>query len=329
MDYSQGAIGGPAPPPQQMQPQQHAAGAHNEFLSKERPEFPTWVAYLLIPILIFTLIVMGLTGYAVSDPYLKTGYDSLPFALFAASWGIIVTVYIFLAIGHMPHIHYKWIVFILAVLTCIWWLVAFAYLASQAREVMNYINTIDDYYNSYSSYGSGSSSDYSDIINDIIDSYFGKAKRDISRRKSSSSSSSYYSSALDEWNKYKTAGKCMAAAAGVGAIVWILWMIFTIFYSIALFRNVNFHSASGAVVAPPPVSYEPKTGIPLEQPAYPAVPVPVASPVPAYGPVKPDPAYDPRVQTPFITPPPPQPYQPMPVSGPPVSGTYSEMPVPK
>src|SRR4051794_14654045 len=71
--YSQGPVGG-APPPN------NTSGAHNEFPSNNVPAYPGWLKFLLIPIFLFTVCVLGLVGYVAA--MLKSGSDSIGFNIF-------------------------------------------------------------------------------------------------------------------------------------------------------------------------------------------------------------------------------------------------------
>jgi len=281
------------------------------------PQYPKWIQFLLIPILVLTIIVLGLVAYAMNIgrsgqkdqteagyyvyyiyEYGVDGAASLAFNIFACVWGMIVTVYIFLALGPVARLHFKWLIFALSILSCIFWLTAFAYIASFASNFKKFITDNEDsalfYYAGYSSsYSSGYSSG----------NIYGSGDDTLN-------------TVLDVIKTIKNVQQIVAAAAGIGALVWILWMVFTSIYSIALFRGTSFNS--GMVASAPAPSYEPKPGMPLqpmyppEQPAYqqPMSPGPqgyaYAQPV-AYPPLKPEPVFDPRLQNQVMTPPPQQP----------------------
>jgi len=162
-------------------------------------------------------------GFALSvvndrlvDDYLDFYFDSftsLSFAVFACVWTILVGIYISLSFSVWRGSHYRWIIFILLILSTIWWLVAFAYLASDAKDALDAVKEFD------ASLALGSL---------------------IQKRKSYAGSSSSYNKKLADWyDNFRTASKGMAGASGIGALIWILFIVFTIFYSLGLFRKQN------------------------------------------------------------------------------------------
>jgi len=240
-DYSQGPVAGPAPTTyaNEAAPNYAAAGTRskNNFLNREVPPVPNGLKFLLIPILIVTLIVLGLTSFVAN--YYSGGYytvgGSIAFNIFATAWTIIVVIYFFVAFFGARHGHYRWIIFILLIFTVLWWLIAFAYLASNAHTLVSYVNG----YNSY----------YSDYYNNYSYDYYDYGY----------SSTSYV-------DTFSVVAYCAAAASGLGALVWIFWVVFFGIYTRAMFRTTG--SASSAP-APVPVSYgEAKPPIQPPQPVY-------------------------------------------------------------
>ncbi|KAK6340817.1 hypothetical protein TWF696_009135 [Orbilia brochopaga] len=314
-------------------------------LSRERPPYPPWLRVLPPVILVFTIGVLAMVAYVVHT--VGEGKDSLGFNLFACSWGLIVTTYIILAMFQMPHIHYNYIILILSIFSCIWWLTAFAYLASDTRKVFDVIDLVNSYASLYSSLikrAPGHITLDMAQINALLAAAASAAGTGKVKRQSTSYSSGFYgdfSSLLDGYlsafETLKTVAKVMAGASAVGAIVWVLWMVFTIFFAIALFRSPSPGAANtaasyepkleqGHLPQPQPAShYQPQPASPYQQPpVYPSVPIPGSTAPPAdssYAPVKPDGAVfaapapaptptiipvDPRQQDEiFMTPPPP------------------------
>ncbi|EPS42692.1 hypothetical protein H072_3295 [Dactylellina haptotyla CBS 200.50] len=299
-DYSHGPIGG-MPQPLPYQPTAHNTAPEkatgNSFLSTEQPAYPGWLKFLPVAILILALGVIAMVGYVAHE--FNSGTESLGFNLFAGSWTLIVGTYLILAFFFMPHIHFRWIILILSAISCIWWLTAFAYLASNTRQVYQIINYINQYSGSF-----GGSSYYG---------YKGKFKRDVlmftesmivgsglQKRQFSTSDLSSLSGLLSAFNTLKTVAAVMAGAAGIGAIVWLLFMAFTIFYAISMFRGSPSPGAGAA-------NYEPKVEMQPYNAQAPAYQPPVSAE--GYAPAKPEGAaiYDPRMTpgTEFMTPPPP------------------------
>ncbi|KAF3915844.1 hypothetical protein AA313_de0200483 [Arthrobotrys entomopaga] len=301
-DYSQGPIGGAPQPGPYIPPTTTTTNAEtgegsagNGFMSNQPPNYRPWLNFLIPVIMVLNLGVLAMVAYAAHK--LHTGNDSLGFNIFAAVWTLIVGAYFIVALFVMKHLHFKWIIFILSVLSCIWWLTAFAYLASQTRQLYQVINLV----NSYSSLGSSYGYSFAKT---------GKFKRDLAvafaaatavqKRYTSLSGYGDLDSYVKIFKTYKTVAAVMAGASAIGAIIWVLFMVFTILYALALFRG--FSSSSGTIGGAPGATYEPK----VEMQPYAGPPAPVGQE--GYAPTKPEAvAYDPRVQpgTEFMTPPPP------------------------
>ncbi|KAF3906421.1 hypothetical protein ABW20_dc0105333 [Dactylellina cionopaga] len=304
-DYSQGPIGG-APPIQQpyvQQPYVPNAGPATTtttttpdmsgFMRAEKPAYPPWLGFLPPLILLFSLGVLGMVAYVAHT--VNDGSSSLGFNIFACVWTLLVGTYLILAFWFMPQIHYRWIILILSVISSIFWLVAFAYLASDTHKVYQVINLV----NSYSSYGSGYYGGYSFAKTNGS----GKVKRAVEALGLGLEKRQFSSTGLvDAYKLLKTIAAVMAGGAGIGAI---LFVVFTIFYGIAVFRGTSAtpspETATGTYE--PKVEMQPYGGV--QQPAYPPA---VAQE--SFAPIKPDgPGFiDPRQQTPgtdFMTPPPP------------------------
>ncbi|KAK6507096.1 hypothetical protein TWF481_005545 [Arthrobotrys musiformis] len=310
-DYSQGPIAG-APPAQpgynNANTPTFSSNPDNAFLSTAKPAYRPWLKFFPILILVFTVGVIAMIGFVVNS--VGTGTQSLGFNLFAGAWTLIVGTFLVLAFWNMPHIHYRWIIFILSVLSCIWWLTAFAYLASNTKESFQVINLLE----SYSSYTSFDPSDY------------GFKKRGLSEAmgtvsmlgKRQSSVSQIYD-AIKNLSKYKTAASVMAGASAIGAIIWVIFCVFTVFYAMALFsRSSSSAPAAVTPMGPVPVAQEPKIETYANvQPVYP--PIGAAPITPAGQPMRPESTYssaptyvtsdprDPRAApgAEFLTPPPP------------------------
>ncbi|KAK6350860.1 hypothetical protein TWF718_004042 [Orbilia javanica] len=309
-DYSQGPIAG-APPTQPGYNNVNTttvSSPEKAFLSTVKPAYRPWLKFLPIVIVVFTVGVIAMIGYVVN--VVGTGTQSLGFNLFAGAWTLIVGTFLILAFWNMPQIHYRWIIFILSALSCIWWLTAFAYLASNTKDSFKVIKLLE----SYRSYTNNYSFDPSD---------YGIRKRDLAaiglleKRQSSVSEIYEYIANLP---KYKTAASVMAGAAAIGAITWVIFCVFTIFYAIALFSTTsNSQLAPVTPMGPPPVAQKVETYAHV-QPTYPPAPAPNApfagqpirpestfSSAPTYNTVDPrDPRAAPGAE--FLTPPPPGAY---------------------
>ncbi|RVD88255.1 uncharacterized protein DFL_002446 [Arthrobotrys flagrans] len=307
-DYSQGPIAG-APPTQpgynNVNTTTMSSNPDNAFLSTVKPPYRPWLKFLPILILVFTAGVIAMVGYVVN--FAGNGTQSLGFSLFAGSWTLLVGTFLVLAFWNMSQIHYRWIIFILSVLSCIWWLTAFAYLASNTRESFKAIKLFEQYSSYTNSYG-------------FDPSDYGFRKRDLGaiRLLEKRQSISQIYEIIRNLPKYKTVASVMAGAATVGAIIWVIFCVFTVFYAIALFSSSPSPLAPVASMGPPPVGQEQKTETyAYVQPAYPPV---AATTAPVTGqPIRPEstfssaPTYvtndprDPRAApgAEFLTPPPP------------------------
>ncbi|KAK6528884.1 hypothetical protein TWF694_004115 [Orbilia ellipsospora] len=301
-DYSQGPIGGAPQPGPYIPPTTNAAtgegSADNGFMSTQQPAVRPWLKFLIPVIMVLNLGVLAMVAYAAHE--LNTGADSLGFNIFAAVWTLIVGGFFIVAFFVMPHLHFKWIIFILSILSCIWWLTAFAYLASQTHSIYQVIDLVNKYASLGSDYGY-SFAKTSKFKRDLIT----LASAAVQKRQYTGldGSLSYYYAIF---KTYKTVAAVMAGASAIGAIIWVLFMVFTILYALALFRGSSSPAAAGA-----PATYEPKVemqpygGV---APPYTGPPAPAPVGQEGFAPTKPEAvAYDPRMQpgTEFMTPPPP------------------------
>ncbi|EWC46179.1 hypothetical protein DRE_04557 [Drechslerella stenobrocha 248] len=316
-----------------------AAPDFRKMMSTKKPEYPAWLRILPLAILVLTFGVLAMIAYVVNVS--GTGEQSLGFNLFACAWGILVLAYIILAIFSIPSIHYNWLILGLSVLSAIFWLTAFAYLASDTHKIFQAIDLINQYASLYSSFSSfsfatkptvrraaaavaGFKLDFAEIDALIEASKAGGLVKRQSYR-GDSGVSGIVERYFREFETIRRASRVMAGAAAIGAIIWVLWVVFTVFYCIALRRSSESAPADGAVA-----SYEPKLeqgqGQLPQQPIYPAMPLPPPqqqqqqqaeyitpvqpNTVPVhenFAPVKPEAAQlDPRAQEEqFMTPPPP------------------------
>ncbi|KAK6534565.1 hypothetical protein TWF281_005878 [Arthrobotrys megalospora] len=306
-DYSQGPIAGapPAQPGYNNANTTMSSNPDNAFLSKVKPPYRPWLGFLPPVILAFTVGVIAMVGYAAWA--LNDGSQSIGFNLFTGVWTLLVGTYLVLAFWVLPNIHYRWIIFILSVLSCIWWLTAFAYLASNTRDTFRAIDLLDP----YSSYTN--TNPYSFDPSD-----YGFRKRDLDAIKSlgkrqSTSTLLYYIRRLPTLKK---AAGTMAGASAIGAIIWVTFCVFTVFYGISLFSGPPSSAPAPMAPAvgapeqkietyahvqptyPPPVAAENNTGF------APVRPDSTFSATPTYNTVDPrDPRQAPGAE--FLTPPPP------------------------
>jgi len=181
---------------------------------------PPWTIALRGIQLFVALVILGLAAYGL-HLYPFDGVDLITFVAIAT---IIITVYIIVA-TYVPIIYNYWAILGLDIFAVIFWLVSFAYLASE----MGAVKTLyDDYYNSYSSDYSGSNCyTYSDGVT------YCTRKRDLSvfSKRTSAAVTDY---------------QVLAAAAGLGGLEFALFIATLVLVSI----NLHRHRSNGGHCTP-------------------------------------------------------------------------------
>ncbi|KAK1783029.1 hypothetical protein QBC45DRAFT_151848 [Copromyces sp. CBS 386.78] len=107
------------------------------------PPFPSWIFYIRIAILVLSLVLLGVAAWAVS---LFAGGESAAYG-YTGSSGMMVFVTIWSLVVYggslgiqfgAPHLFYRIAGLILYILAVIFWLVGWAYAASQAALVLDW-----------------------------------------------------------------------------------------------------------------------------------------------------------------------------------------------
>ncbi|EGO59643.1 hypothetical protein NEUTE1DRAFT_61245 [Neurospora tetrasperma FGSC 2508] len=118
------------------------------------PPFPSWILYIRIAILVLSLVLLGVAAWAVS---MFAGGGSAAYGYTGASGMMIfVTIWSLVVYGGSlgfqfgaPHLFYRIVGLILYSLAVIFWLVGWAYAASEAAVALDwsgyYYGAIHDY----------------------------------------------------------------------------------------------------------------------------------------------------------------------------------------
>ncbi|KAG0635748.1 hypothetical protein HOY80DRAFT_980515 [Tuber brumale] len=174
---------------------------------------PPWLKFIRIAQVSLSLLIIALAAFALSAiPYGNT-FGTFGFNIFTCLFTIIVGAYLLITPLRAPKLYNCWAALVLEIFGVIFWLSAFATLASWASLGLLTVGAL--------------------------------RKRDAKKSSSSSSNNNFGSDYLDSLTKdaearyarYKAGWRCAGAAAGLGGIVWILFMITLITYSIFLHRH--------------------------------------------------------------------------------------------
>ncbi|PWW76197.1 hypothetical protein C7212DRAFT_279134 [Tuber magnatum] len=160
-------------------------------------EQPPWLKFIRIAQVSLALLILALAAFALSAiPYGNT-FGTFGFNIFTCIFTFVVGSYLLLTPIKAPHLYNCWAALVLEIFGVIFWLSAFATLASWASLGLL---TIDNIFDS---------------------DYFEEQKKEAEER----------------YARYQAGWRCAGAAAGLGGIVWILFMITLITYSIFLHRH--------------------------------------------------------------------------------------------
>jgi len=204
----------------------------------EVPKTPKFVTILLLVSVGLSVLLLALCAYAISV-YSNLWFDvitpALSFMLFSCIWLWLFAAAYFLVPRYLPRFYNRWAVLAMMCLTVLFWLISFALLASRVADE-SYLNSYENYLDNFNigvvkrspkkSHSSGSSSGSSDSSDSSDSSIFG-----------SSGTTSYHYN-----NNFSTAWKVAAAAAGIGALTWLLLVVCLVYYGIGCWSLM----ASGA-----------------------------------------------------------------------------------
>jgi len=204
--------------------------------------------------LVTAVAILGLAAYGIHF----VSFDGIDLTMFTAIATMIITVYIIVAEFAVPVIYNYWAILGLDIFAVIFWIISFPLLASEVADFVVFDNYNNDYTCSYY----------------IGDYCVYKRSLGLSKR--------FW---IDSSTTYRNA---MAAAAGLGGLEFILFVISLVFTGIWLHRHRKagghcMPNSTAAQVAGPATSYpvEPKVNpdqgeyppqgayAPPQQPAYP------------------------------------------------------------
>ncbi|EOO03414.1 hypothetical protein UCRPA7_1075 [Phaeoacremonium minimum UCRPA7] len=155
------------------------------------PPQPLWTFFIRIAQLVLAIIIVGLTGYATDTFGTTTALDGLAFSFFLFAWTLLFLGWLLISTFFFPIAYNYWAHVAAEGLTVVLWLAGWAVLAHNASDLAK----AEKYLGSYSGY-----SDY--LPNDV----------------------------KSEINKTKRAIDCVKAAAGLGALEWLLFIVTLVFF---------------------------------------------------------------------------------------------------
>ncbi|RPA89965.1 hypothetical protein L873DRAFT_1754406 [Choiromyces venosus 120613-1] len=176
-------------------------------------EQPPWLKFIRIAQVGLSVLILALASFALSAiPYGNT-FGTFGFNIFTCLFTFIAGAYLILTPLKSPKLYNCWAALVLEIFGVIFWLSAFATLASWASLGLLTVHAL--------------------------------GKRDVKKSTSSSNDGQFgsdiWSSTSKEmearYARYQAGWKCAGAAAGLGGIVWVLFMITLITYSIFLHRH--------------------------------------------------------------------------------------------
>lgn len=275
----------------------------------ERLAQPKWVLYLRAARALLAVLVLGLAAYTIQI----IAFAQAQLNIFVAVFTFLVTVYIFVSELSVPQAYNKWLLLVLEVVTLIFWLSAFASLAALAANI--------------------------DACLDMVESYSGLICRQTRYRKRT------LEKRAGVWD-IKTAREwyaVLAAASGIGAIIFVICIILLTVFCRALQRHRVLTGAAAATSSGAPAELN-SPSVPMQnvavagavpektdQPPISPVSPPMSPPqqpaqtyaYPQYGPT---PTHSPPPQLPTHTYPPPQVYSQSPTYSQPQARPHSQLP---
>lgn len=167
------------------------------------PPFPVWVGILRGAQLFVAVLIMILTAVAAAG----FGTGNIPgfnMAWFSFVWTLAYFIWLLVAVVFQPSVYHYWAHLAVEGLTCVWWLVSFSLLASEASALAD------------------------------LESYTGFI---------------FYIT-YNITGRTRVAIDCTKAAAGIGALEWILFVTSLIFLTISILN----HRKTEAAAAPAPAA---------------------------------------------------------------------------
>jgi len=161
---------------------------------------PAWLFWLRIAQTIFAVLILALTAFSMST--LTNILGSFGYNIFCCVYTFITLTYLCAGPVFFLALWNMWAALVLEIFAVVFWLSGWASLAAWAA-LGNYVYDVADSY----SYG-------------IDDDYYGI--------------DDHY---RDLYKKQRTAWQCAAAAAGLGALLWVSFIVSLVVYSVHLHRH--------------------------------------------------------------------------------------------
>ncbi|KAI9757328.1 MAG: hypothetical protein M1815_001414 [Lichina confinis] len=174
---------------------------------------PKWVLYLRAARALLAVLVLGLAAYTMQI----ISFPQAQLNVFAAVFTFLVTVYIFVSEISVPKAYNRWLLLALEILSLIFWLSAFASLAALAANA--------------------------DACFDMAESYRGVVctrRRRYRKRSLEKRGQVWDLKTAREWYAV------MAAASGIGAIIFVICIILLTVFCRALQRHHALKSSAAA-----------------------------------------------------------------------------------
>jgi len=186
---------------------------------------PAFLFFIRIAQILLSVIILGLAAYGI-DYFTKDGGKPTDQTEAAFGFAIFVVIYTWIVVGYnlaastlFIAFWNCWAVLALEIVAVVFWLVSFALLGDWASDY-KYMSDKDNYYGDVSL--PTGMPDLSDILSGIT------------KRAKISSAEAEYDNAF---KKAKGVWQSGAAASGLGAIVWVLFIITLVVYAISLQRH--------------------------------------------------------------------------------------------
>jgi len=195
---------------------------------------PAFLFFIRIAQILLSIIILGLAAYGI-DYFTKDGGKPTDQTEAAFGFAIFVVIYTWIVVGYnlaastlFIAFWNCWAVLALEIVAVVFWLVSFALLGDWASDY-KFMSDKDKYYGDYGlgDYGLGDISLPS--IPDLTDMFSG-----VTKRATISSAEAEFDKAF---KKAKGVWQSGAAASGLGAIVWVLFIITLVVYAISLQRH--------------------------------------------------------------------------------------------
>ncbi|KAG0134856.1 hypothetical protein HOY82DRAFT_583896 [Tuber indicum] len=163
----------------------------NSYTAQHVVDQPPWLKFVRVAQVSLSVLILALAAFALSAiPYGNT-FGTFGFNIFTCLFTFIVGAYLLVTPLRAPKLYNCWAALVLEIFGVIFWLSAFATLASWASLGLLTVDYLDN----------------------------------ITKE------------AEERYARYRAGWRCAGAAAGLGGIVWILFMITLITYSIFLHRH--------------------------------------------------------------------------------------------